>query len=401
MPVNSHYVPQFILREYGKQITCFNWKTGELKAGRNPKTVFSDMGFYPDDLEKEMNEKCEVRFSPTLRKLLSSKKDIQLTRLSVWEIKRFLLITMLRSKGMLEQIAHERKVTREELTDHPMQVVRELGWRISETESNESDYDYWIRSIRSVLDEPTGSPLRLEDSRDATSTAVIWSRTFNAGYLAFWDAPEGESFFIGDSGIYRESELKEMVLGEPSMKLDMLNRLLEDTDDTDAERIYALKRMIRFNSYFWDNFLLFPVSSRRIIVLVNPFFKCMHEELRRILYDHESVPDTGKVRSDIFELIIRRITNLYRAELTLPNTNEYQDTCYTEQDGFTHSPKVLLPEELHYINVLIMSQTQEWLGFSKAEEILPSLRFCRERVGKLVEDDPYLKLLELLDKQSQ
>jgi len=399
MPVNSHYVPQFILKLYGRQITCYNWKTGELKERRNPKKVFSEMGFYPDDLEKEMNEKCEVRFSPTLRKLLSAKNEIRLTRKSVWEIKRFLLVTMLRSKGMLDRIAHERKVTREELTAHPMQVVRELGWRINEVEREESDYDYWVRSIRGVLEEPTGSSLRLEDNDNATSSAILWSRTFAAGYLAFWDAPAGESFFIGDSGVYPEPELKEMVLGKPSMKLDMLNRMLESTDDKDSERIIALNKIIRFNMYFWDNFLLFPVSSKRIIVLVNPFFKCIHEDLSRILYDHESVPDTGKVRADIFELMVGRITNLCRSELTMPNTNEYRGIGYTEYDKFVYTPKVLLPEELHYINVLIMSQTQEWLGFSKEEEILPSLKFCRERVGAFVEEDPYLKLFELLDKR--
>ena len=183
------------------------------------------------------------------------------------------------------------------------------------------------------------------------------------------------------------------------MKLKVLNGLLKDTPDEDKEKISRLNRIIGFNLYFWDNLLLFPVSSKRIIVLINPFFKCVHNEFNQIVSEYKSFPDIQDTCDCLQERFLWPITNIYRKELTAPNQNEYTGIGYLESDRFTYHPEKLKPDELHYLNVLIMSQTCQWLGFSKAEEILPSLRFCRERVGKLVENDPYLELLEIVERK--
>ena len=96
--VNSHFIPQFILRNFcsDNKIQYYNKSTQTLET-RSTRSVFSEKGYYPDHLEKELCSKIEYQFSVVLNnKILNARNNITLNYEDMWILKKFLIITMLR-----------------------------------------------------------------------------------------------------------------------------------------------------------------------------------------------------------------------------------------------------------------------------------------------------------------
>ena len=64
---------------------------------RSTKTVFSEKGYYPEQLEKDLCNKIEYQFSVVLNnKILNARGNITLNFEDLWIVKKYLIITMLR-----------------------------------------------------------------------------------------------------------------------------------------------------------------------------------------------------------------------------------------------------------------------------------------------------------------
>ncbi|MBD5104371.1 MAG: DUF4238 domain-containing protein [Ruminococcaceae bacterium] len=103
--VNSHYVPRLILRNFSENERInycdFNNKKIEL---RNIKSVFSEKGYYPDEIEKDLCDKIEVKFANLLHnKILKERYKVVLNKDELFILKKYLIITSIRyniSKSM-------------------------------------------------------------------------------------------------------------------------------------------------------------------------------------------------------------------------------------------------------------------------------------------------------------
>lgn len=96
--VNSHYVPQLILRHFSSddKIQYCDLNNRKVET-RNIKNAFSKKGYYPDEIEKEMCYKTESQFANLLNnKLLNEKYRITLTRDELFILKKYLIITTIR-----------------------------------------------------------------------------------------------------------------------------------------------------------------------------------------------------------------------------------------------------------------------------------------------------------------
>ena len=96
--IRSHYIPQFILRNFcldGKLTYCnLDDKTVQK---RNPYSVFSEKGYYPEQLEKNLNEKAEHPFANLYHnKLENAYRKIVLSADELFVIKKYLVATMIR-----------------------------------------------------------------------------------------------------------------------------------------------------------------------------------------------------------------------------------------------------------------------------------------------------------------
>ena len=96
--MNSHYIPQFLLRHFcedGKIQYCDLEK--KKVESRNTRSVFSEEGYYPDKLEHDLCNKIESQFAKLLNdKLAVSRYKITINSDEMFILKKYMIITALR-----------------------------------------------------------------------------------------------------------------------------------------------------------------------------------------------------------------------------------------------------------------------------------------------------------------
>ncbi|MCR4896490.1 MAG: DUF4238 domain-containing protein [Lachnospiraceae bacterium] len=101
--VNSHYVPQFILRNFyaDDKITYCDLEQKTIQA-RNARTVFSEKGYYPEGIERDLCEKTEHQFANLFHnKIENARSSLSFTAEELFTIKKFLIASAVRYKAEL------------------------------------------------------------------------------------------------------------------------------------------------------------------------------------------------------------------------------------------------------------------------------------------------------------
>ncbi len=116
------------------------------------------------------------------------------------------------------------------------------------------------------------------------------------------------------------------------------------------------------------NFMMFPISSHRMIVVINKFFKFYWS-----LKDH--YPD--------LPLITDTFTEIGSEDLFAPNAGGVasyaQETKLT--DRFQYTPVRMTPMDCWYCNSLFMDRVDTWFGFAHREKVLNRIDFCNSAVS--------------------
>lgn len=178
---NSHYVPQFILKKFSDKLCLYNIKTGEFKENIKPEKAYAEKGFYSDEIEDKLNRKIEKQFAMLLsEKILKCDNEIELSRSELRLIKKFLLISVIRSMGN-EQFLQKEKRFYDDLTDlfikqglSKEEAIKAAAKPFDEIQiPNETPYDYWMRTIDVILDTD-GSPEEILKHPNKTYPAHRW-----------------------------------------------------------------------------------------------------------------------------------------------------------------------------------------------------------------------------------
>lgn len=226
VPVNHHYVPQFLLKNFSidkEMIFLYRIKEQQL-VNRNIKFNYSKDNLYKnvseDDImivEKLFSE-LERKVSEIIKRILESKNQIVLNRVEVESIKRFLYLMEFRSK--------RRKWQYENKYFDPLTEM------ILDEKIEDKDYvGLWLKELKILL-----SSTKYDINYDDLSLAIAMDFQYymDQTFIVLWDACEDERFVITDNfGTF-----------ERSRKMSPLKL-----------------------------FLLFPISPRRMIVLANKLFK--------------------------------------------------------------------------------------------------------------------------------
>lgn len=95
--LRSHFIPQFILRAFCEddKIQYMDLASRTVES-RNPRSVFSEYGYYPEQLEHDLNDKIEKVFAPVHKKILASTNKLTLSAAEMFLLKKFLLVSILR-----------------------------------------------------------------------------------------------------------------------------------------------------------------------------------------------------------------------------------------------------------------------------------------------------------------
>lgn len=367
--INCHFVPQFILKNFGTHLSCFNVRTGEYLMDRNPKKLFSIVNLYPGELENKFTCLMERDFSKLLREKILDKDVISLTRAEVRIVKRFLMMSMIRTPDNSEMI-HKMRVRVKNL---PASLSESMMNRFSmETESDESDNDYWIRTLNCILDDPECTPKSIITNENATFMAYHFANVIQSGYLGFWDSPfDTDEFMITDIGMTSENEIgwhNDFMLNHKKMDtLSALEDAVEGKDELFVKQIKVTKQSLLF---FHENFMMFPISSKRMIVLINPFFKIL-DVLKKLGVPYPDLNNYTKIEDETLFA-----PNESKRLMTDPEEEKKPD------DIFIYRPVKMSQSDCQYCNALLMDRVHTWLGFNDLEKAKRSvLRYKKENEG--------------------
>ena len=438
--INSHYVPRLILRQWSPRLCLFNIKTGDYKEDVKIEKAFCEKEFYSQEVEENLNKKIESQFGDLFNnKILKADSSIELSRDELLLIKKFLIISILRSKSPYEDgwkikrnlykkhkedIKHIKRNTEIEIDNlqekidslkeyansqsndkhrntilngikeyeknmyimktmykkMPPKMPNDIEMPFIEKEiENETDFDYWMRTLNVILDT-NGTPEEISNHPNKTYEAFRWANIIYRGYIAFWDSEYiHDEFIITDIGMTSENEKGWDDLSPQNIrKIYFLASLLDQTKNN-KEATYIWGNIMNMYS-FYENFMMFPISAKRMIVLINPFFKF------RV------------VNQKIYNMIsLDELTNIPNEKLFYPNSNKYvtdsifpgfsflfhesnkvdnhifKHPIYHPDDKYIYDIKRLTSKETTYCNCLFLDRITEWVGFSSLNKALKSI----------------------------
>jgi len=287
VPVNHHYVPQFLLRNFStdnEMIYMYRLKD-QVIAKRNIKYNYNKDNLYKDISEDDVMlverlfSELERKVSMIIQKILEARNQIVLDRLEVEMVKRFLYLMEFRSK--------RRKSQYEKKNFTPMTEM------ILDMKIEGKEYvQLWLNELK-VLLQHTKYDMNYND----LSLAIHWDFEYymDQTFIVIWDACQDERFIITDNfGTFELSRIK------PPLKL----------------------------------FLLFPISPRRMIVLANKLFELpdswgeLDSEFSRDIVEfpkNERISNYAINMEDKYKYQIKRVRNndvIHANELLINETYE-------------------------------------------------------------------------------
>ena len=348
---NNHYVPQFILRQFGDTINIFDVKNGTVKPNQQTYSVFAERKIYPSDLEKEIGYKVESPFAKLFHdKLMAGEcgSKITLTRKELQLMKRFFLLETIRVTSMERISELEQKIS---------QLYKDFFTGFSEKLiENETFTDRWHRNIQVIVE--TDNIQKVSEHPLCTYEILKWSYIFNSGYFAFWDCSNtGVEYIITDIGMTSEVELSKEEYGVEHTKKDEICRLLNRELNTEKKNAY--QNLLSTQFLFHENFYMFPLSKNRMIVTVNPYFGLFDNKTR--LSKPSEWPTLIK-NHKMFE------KNVSPKPMVLMGKPMLKD-----DDEFTYTVQNVKAEDAEYINMLMLDRVDSIMGYNDFEKIKASV----------------------------
>jgi hypothetical protein len=361
---NQHYVPRLILRKFDERISVYSLKSKELRINQKLEKVFSANKLYSLELENMFNDKVENEFAILLNnKILYSENECILTRKEVNLTKKFLVLAMLRT--MESEYFTNIKAEKIRYT-----VKINYGFVEKPEISALSSFDYWMQTLKCILDEK--SPFDVQKKESSTAIAVYWSNVFMSGYIAFWDSTNSkEDFVIMDQGMTSEHEKTRFL---PGLNNDMIKRgyLLDKilnakkpSSKNEHNLLNKYTQLALANDGFSENMYLFTISKNRMIAFINPFFR---------LYDYNDWKDY-----DYPEIPAIWTTSIQDKNLFQKNKNVYVSLSkskvgiHSDDDKFIYKIHSMNVDDVIYVNCLVLDRIQTYVGFSETKGILQSL----------------------------
>lgn len=355
----NHYVPQLILKKFSNsnngRICIYNIKTGELLENVNCKNHFFEKDIYTDEVEQKFNEKIESTFGDFLSNfVLKQQEKVILNRKQLRLIKKFLLLSIFRSKSSIEFLRKERE------SYYIFKQFTRFSTFEEKIKESENDEEYWMRTLNVILDSD-GSPESILKHPLKTFVAYRWSLIINAGYLAFWDSKtDKDDFVITDIGMTSENEKGWNGINVHNFKkTQSIANCIEKS--TDKEEQILLMNSLEMCSYFHENFQMFPISSNRMIVLISPYFKLYYTNQNKNL---PALSDLSYLDND--KLFLPNDVNYKKEQTGLTHT-------YDEEDEYIYEIKELTSQEVQYCNALFMDRIDTHLGFSSLNNAVKSI----------------------------
>lgn len=347
---NNHYIPQFILREYGDRINVFNVKDQVLKTNQKTSNIFAGSRIYPQDLEQNIGYKLEAPFAKLFHEKLMKGvpgESVVLTRKEVLLMKRFFLLETMRVESERDNIYFDKLASQ-----------LSLNYKFKEkTIPDETPESRWHRNLQVIIET---DDLRNIFKHDLCTYEVLkWAMIFMSGYFAFWDCSRSSTeFLVNDIGMTSEIEDSFLTDGYEHEKKDYLQYLIQRETRTDLRSAYT--QMLQDQFSFHENFYLFPLSKSRLIVLINPFFR---------LYDKRE----KMFRPSIWPSHIEN-RRLFEKNLAPKVPVLLGKPVFNDGDEFTYTVQNVSDSDAEYINMLMLDRVDTLMGYATLDGIKNSVQ---------------------------
>lgn len=395
--INSHYVPKLTLRKFSDKLCLFNIQTGEYKENVKLDNAFSELGFYNDEVEDKLNKKIESQFGNLLsNKILLAEGSIELNREELQLIKKFLLVSVIRSMGN-EEFMRKEKNFYIDLNELSKKYAEEHGIKeepiappfIEKEIEGETPFDYWMRTLDVIL-ETNGTPQAILEHPNKTYPAHRWSKVINDGYLGFWDSEyEHNEFVITDIGMTSENEKGWNGITQHNFKKTTILMNLAMSAKNDLAKL-ELYKLLDLHKYFTENFMMFPISAKRMIVEIDPFYK-----LKLVN------------RSSYEMLDLSQFTYMTNENLFKPNDTKYvysqkpfKPLKYHPNDKYIYEIKKLSNDETIYCNELFLDRINTWVGFSSLDKAYESfIKYYESNSYPFVPRVDYTEMYKIINEK--
>lgn len=336
--INSHYIPQLILRHFCEdekiQYHDIEKHTTEL---RTTKSVFSEKGYYPDKLEKELCHKIEVQFANVLnKKILCENYKIALTAEDLLTLKKYLIITILRVRD--EDMVHNAWY----------QVLKRDGF-ISEEDSLKDFFrgDFFA-NMNKILECQDLDALLEVAQKSGNLNLFTYIKDVVYSYNVYVKSNNcKEDFVISDRGWagYR---------GPMSVKkLNAMLNMLEVRYDPYIDMLLNMSSPL--------DYAIFPLAKNMAVIMVSPAFKmCLPGAPYKIIYP-ENAPSLSKCLGFGSANTIEAPGN----QLLRDGTKEYR-----------YNIQQLSRQDVIFLNELLVKNAEKFIGFANSDRVRLSLEKC-------------------------
>lgn len=327
--VNNHFIPQLILRHFceDEKIQYYDIESHRIES-RTTKSVFSEKGYYPDELEKDLCHMIEVQFANILnKKILCENYKISLTAEDMLVLKKYLIITTLRVRD--DNMEHNAWY----------QVLKRDGF-VPEDDSVKKFFsgDFYM-NIKEILECRDFESLMDIVTKGQNLNLFTYVRNIVYTYNVFVKSNNcKEDFIINDRGWadYR---------GPMSVrKLNAMINMLEVRYDP------YIKMLLNMSSP--QDYAVFPISKNMAIITMSPAFKiCLPDAPYNIIY-----PDNAPTLSQCLGFGDANIINVPDNKILRNGTKEYR-----------YKVQQLSRKDVGFLNSLLIQDTDQFFGFADAD----------------------------------
>ena len=333
--VNNHYVPQFILRNFCKdeKIQYYDLKSKKVEP-RATRSVFSEKGYYPDNIEKGLCQKIEVQFANVLHnKILNNRYRIVLDSNDMLVLKKYLIITMLR----MRDDDNEQNILFREL--------KKNGFIPEDASDKELFSGDFYKNINEVLECDNIDKLMdlCFSSKNLTLFTFVKDSVYSYNVFVRSDNSK-EDFIIPDRGWVRYRGPNAV------KKLNALNNMLDIRYDPYVEILLSMSTP--------QDYAVYPLARNLAIVSVSSAYKiCLSDSPYKVNYPEEAPSLSaclGFGTSDTFATPSNRIRR--------DGTKEY---IYNVQQ--------LNRNDVSFLNGLLLDNADRYFGYAELERVKYSL----------------------------
>ena len=244
--LRSHYIPQFILRSFCEdgQIQYMDLSSKKVES-RNTRSIFSEYGYYPEQLEHDLCDKIERDFAVVHKKIVTSVGKLTLSAAEMFLLKKFLLISVLRYRTDEK----EDETILEQLSESEIKFIR----------------GNFFENINKILNCKTKEEIfsfyNYEDVNTNLSLTA-YAKDILGSYLIFVKSTDcGKEFLIPDKG--NAWFMGRLAMEKAFMMYEMVMKYRESF-------FYQILSLLTPHDY-----TVFPLSKDMAVLCMSPFFKLM------------------------------------------------------------------------------------------------------------------------------